>query len=138
MTIFHHKLFTKGQRMNSSILHESICKLIHKKCHLKSYHTEIKYPMTLNIIPSVVLSQGTILLYNILIWIFLTLTIKSLYMYLCHVKMLHLDINHMDVIFTCLVTTFYFVWTTFKNWRSFIISHLTLRNTRCFPRVTKL
>ena len=28
--------------------------LIHKKCHLKNYHSDIKYHMTLNIIFSVV------------------------------------------------------------------------------------
>ena len=33
--------------MNSSIIHDTICKLIHKKCHPKSYHSDIKYHMTL-------------------------------------------------------------------------------------------
>ena len=32
-----------GPWMNSSIIHDSICKLIHKKCHPKSYHSDIKY-----------------------------------------------------------------------------------------------
>ena len=36
--------------------HDNICSLIHKKCHLESYHSGIKYHMTLNIILSVVLS----------------------------------------------------------------------------------
>ena len=36
-----------GQWMNPSIIHDNICKLIHKKCHLKSYHSDIKYHMTL-------------------------------------------------------------------------------------------
>ena len=43
-----------GQWMNSSIVHDIICKFIHKKCHLKSYHSDIKYHMTLNIKFSVV------------------------------------------------------------------------------------
>ena len=40
--------------MNSSIIHDNICSLIYKKCHLESYHSAIiKYHMTLNIIFSV-------------------------------------------------------------------------------------
>ena len=39
--------------MNSSIMYYSICSLIHKKCHPKNYHSDIKYHMTLNIIFSV-------------------------------------------------------------------------------------
>ena len=40
--------------MNSSIIHDNIHSLIHKKFHLKSYHGDIKYHMTLNMIFSVV------------------------------------------------------------------------------------
>ena len=43
------------QWMNSSIIHDSICSLIYKKCHPKSDHGDIQYRMTLNIIFSVVL-----------------------------------------------------------------------------------
>ena len=43
-----------GQWMNWSIIHYSICSLIHKKSHPRSYHSYIKYHMTLNIIFSVV------------------------------------------------------------------------------------
>ena len=32
---------------------DSICKLIHKKCHKKIYHSDIKYHMTLNTTVSV-------------------------------------------------------------------------------------
>ena len=35
-----------------------ICLLIHKQCHLKSYHSDIKYHMPLNIIFSVVQGDG--------------------------------------------------------------------------------
>ena len=36
--------------------HECLfCSLLHKKCHLKRYHSDIKYHMILNIIFSVVL-----------------------------------------------------------------------------------
>ena len=45
-----------GQWMNSSIMHDNICSLIHKKCHPKSCHSDIKYHMTLNIMYSVVLA----------------------------------------------------------------------------------
>ena len=48
--------------MNSTIIHDSICSVIHKKCHLKSYHSDIEYHITLNVIFSVVLqlrSLGT-------------------------------------------------------------------------------
>ena len=40
--------------MNSSIIHDNIYSLIHKKCHPDSYHSDIIYHMTLNIIFSVV------------------------------------------------------------------------------------
>ena len=43
-----------GQWMNSSIIYDNICKLIHKNCHPNSYHSDIKYHMTLNFIFSVV------------------------------------------------------------------------------------
>ena len=36
--------------MNSSIIHDSSCKLTRKKWHLESYHSGIEYHMTLNII----------------------------------------------------------------------------------------
>ena len=39
--------------MNSSIIHDNFCKLIHEKYHPQSYHRDIKYLMTLNIICSV-------------------------------------------------------------------------------------
>ena len=42
---------------NSSIIHVRICSLIHKKCKPKSYHSDTKYHITLNIIFSV-LDQG--------------------------------------------------------------------------------
>jgi hypothetical protein len=38
----------------SSIIHASICSLIHEKCHPKRYHINTKYHMTLNIIFGVV------------------------------------------------------------------------------------
>ena len=38
-----------GQRMNSSTIHDNICSHIYKKYHLKSYHKDIKYHMTVNI-----------------------------------------------------------------------------------------
>ena len=41
--------------MNSSIIPDNICSLIHKKGHLKSYHSDKIYHMTLNFIFSVVL-----------------------------------------------------------------------------------
>ena len=41
------------QWMHSSTIHDNICKFIHKKCHPKSYHSDIKYHMTLNMIFSV-------------------------------------------------------------------------------------
>ena len=48
-----------GQWMNSSIVHDNVYPLVHKKCHPKSYHSDIKYRMTLNIMLSVVrLSTG--------------------------------------------------------------------------------
>ena len=31
----------------SSIIHDNICSLIHKQCHPKSYHSDIKYHMSL-------------------------------------------------------------------------------------------
>jgi hypothetical protein len=36
--------------MNSSIIHDNRCSLIHKKCYPKSYQSDTKYQMTLNII----------------------------------------------------------------------------------------
>ena len=48
MKIFHHKLLTREGRivakwMNSSINHDNIYPLIHKKCHLKSFHSDIEF-----------------------------------------------------------------------------------------------
>ena len=53
MTIFITKLLTRegryfGQWMNSSIIHDNIRSFIHKNCHPESYHSDIKYHMTLN------------------------------------------------------------------------------------------
>ena len=39
--------------MNSSTIHDNSCSLIYKNCSPKSYHRDIKYHMTLNIISSV-------------------------------------------------------------------------------------
>ena len=39
--------------MTSSIIHDNIWKLIHKKCHSKSYHSDIEWRVTLIIIFSV-------------------------------------------------------------------------------------
>ena len=46
--------------MDSSTIHDNICSLVHKKCHPKSYHSNIKYHITLNIIFSVVIIFVTI------------------------------------------------------------------------------
>jgi hypothetical protein len=43
-----------GQWTNSVAIHDNIYSLIHKKCHIKSSHSDIKYHMTLNIIFSIV------------------------------------------------------------------------------------
>ena len=45
MTTFHHKLLTRegkgfGRWTNPSIMHDTICALIHKKCHPRSSHSE--------------------------------------------------------------------------------------------------
>ena len=39
--------------MTSSIINDGICSLIHKKYHLKCYHSDINYHMTLNIVYSI-------------------------------------------------------------------------------------
>ena len=44
-----------GQWMNSSIIHDNICSLICERFHPKSYQSDIKYHMTLNIIFSVLI-----------------------------------------------------------------------------------
>ena len=36
--------------MNSSIIHDNICSLIHEKCHPKRYLSDIKYHTTLSVI----------------------------------------------------------------------------------------
>ena len=41
-----------GQWMNSSIIKDINYLLIHKKCHPKNYHSDIKYHVTLNIPPT--------------------------------------------------------------------------------------
>ena len=46
-----------GQWMNSSIIETHIFSLIHKKCHLKSYHSETQYYMTLNTIFNAVIGS---------------------------------------------------------------------------------
>ena len=46
-----------GQWMSSSIIHDNIYSLLYKKWHPKSYHSHIKYYMTLNIIFSAVSSN---------------------------------------------------------------------------------
>ena len=43
-----------GQWRNSSIIHDIICSISHKKCLPRSYHSDIEYHMTLNMIFSVV------------------------------------------------------------------------------------
>ena len=65
MIIFHHKLLTiegpcrvVDQRSNSSIIHVNIC--IRKKYHPKSYLSDIKYHMILNIIFNVVSPHGIV------------------------------------------------------------------------------
>ena len=40
--------------MSSSIIHDNICSLIHEMCQSKSYHSDTKYHIKLNIIFSVV------------------------------------------------------------------------------------
>ena len=40
---------------NLSIIHDNVCKPINTKCDPKTYHSDIKYHTTLNIIFSVVL-----------------------------------------------------------------------------------
>ena len=39
-----------GQWTHSSIIHDNICSITHKKCHHKSYHNDIKYHIILLII----------------------------------------------------------------------------------------
>ena len=57
MTIYLHKLLARrqgfGQWTNSSTFHNNIFSFNHEKFHLESYHSDIKYHMTLNIIFSV-------------------------------------------------------------------------------------
>ena len=60
MTIFSPQVVDKRgycQWMNSSVIHDSICSLIHKKCQPKRYHSDIKYHLTRNIIFSVVIDE---------------------------------------------------------------------------------
>ena len=63
--MFHHKLLTRegrvfGQWMNSSIIHDSMCSLMHKRCHPKGYHRDIRYHVTLTTIFSVASSQSSV------------------------------------------------------------------------------
>ena len=41
--------------MQIPIIQDNICKLIHQKCHPKSYYNGVKYHMTQNIIFSIIL-----------------------------------------------------------------------------------
>ena len=51
MTIFHHKLLTReGMVLANRWTHPSSMAIIIHKCHRKSYHRDIKYHITLNII----------------------------------------------------------------------------------------
>ena len=61
MAIFHHINVRKHNIagfvsiidmdfIQFSIIRDSTCKLIHKKCHSKSYHNDIKYSLTLTTI----------------------------------------------------------------------------------------
>ena len=59
------------QWMNSSIIYDNICSLIHRKCHPKSYHSDIKFHMTLDIIFSVFLTP---LILDILLLSYLSLS----------------------------------------------------------------
>ena len=57
MTTIYHKLLRREGRVLTNgwlpIIHDNICSLIYKKCHLKSYHSDIKYLRTLKITFSV-------------------------------------------------------------------------------------
>jgi hypothetical protein len=44
--------------MNSANIHDNICPLIHKQCHPKGYHTDIKYHMTLNITVTILIQSN--------------------------------------------------------------------------------
>jgi hypothetical protein len=88
------------QWMNSSITNDNICWLIHKKCHPKSYHSDIKYHMTLNIMFSVVgtcepyptgfpLHLGGFVLINTRIWQARGLHENSSFYELAKHKLLH-------------------------------------------------
>ena len=62
MTIFHHQLLTTEGRVDpmDELIHQTMTiffSLIRKKCHPKSYHIDIKYNITLNILCSVVTCQ---------------------------------------------------------------------------------
>ena len=45
--------------MNSSIIHDDIGSLLNKNCHTESYHGDIKYNITLNIILSIVVTLAS-------------------------------------------------------------------------------
>ena len=52
--------------MNSpTIIHDNICNFLYKKCHLQSYHSDIKYHMTLNITFSVGLASWSLIVASI-------------------------------------------------------------------------
>ena len=53
-TIFHHINVKMLNICTEVSWDDSICKIIHKKCHWKSYHNVIKCHMTLDTILSVV------------------------------------------------------------------------------------
>ena len=46
---------------------------------------------------------------------------------LCHVKMLNVNLNQMDVNFGHLVITFIFLWMKFEHGYSFVLSYLTFK-----------
>ena len=46
------------------LVHENMCSLIHKMWHPKSYHSDIKYHMTPNIIFDVVWTHAVMACYN--------------------------------------------------------------------------
>ena len=76
MTTFHHKLLTREGRVLanewiSSIIQDNICSLIHKCCHPKSYHSDIKYHMTLNTAFRVVFPCPTVTCWHLLVLLFI-------------------------------------------------------------------
>ena len=60
----NHKSRHDTDNLKSPIIHDNICSFIHKKCHPKSYHSDIKSLMTLNIKFSVVEVQDSRKIYR--------------------------------------------------------------------------